>query len=133
MAALATPHWEAVTYGHPLLDPTEPVSGVQVAGIHDIGLMKLDAVAGRGTRKDFYDLYYIAPHVSLDELFACSGEKYPHARGFAMRVLTALVDFDIAEQQEDPVLLHKVDWAQVKAFFVDEARRLGQEWFGRPG
>ncbi|HUT17913.1 MAG TPA: hypothetical protein VM366_02040 [Anaerolineae bacterium] len=50
-----------------------------------------------------------------------------------MRVLTALVDFDIAEQQEDPILLQQVGWAQVKAFFVDEARRLGQEWFGRPG
>ena len=86
MAALATPHWEAVT----------------------------------------------APHLSLDELFACSGEKYPHAEGFAMRVLTALVDFDIADQQEDPVLLQEVDWEQVKAFFVDEARRLGQEWFGGP-
>jgi len=36
------------------------VSGVQIAGLRDIGLMKLDAVAGRGTRKDFYDLYFIA-------------------------------------------------------------------------
>lgn len=121
------------SYGYPLLNPTEVVSGVHVAGIRDIGLMKLDAVAGRGTRKDFYDLYCIAPHVSLDELFACSGGKYPHARGFGMRVLTALVDFDIADQEEDPVLLYEVDWAQVKAFLVNEARRLGQEWFGGPG
>jgi hypothetical protein len=85
------------SYGYPLFDPTGAVSGVQVAGIRAIGLMKLDAVAGRGTRKDFYDLYYIAPRVSLDELFACSSEKYRHAEGFAMRVLTALVDFDIAD------------------------------------
>ena len=43
-------------YGYPLLTPTDLVSGLQVAGILDIGLMKLDAIAGRGTRKDFYDL-----------------------------------------------------------------------------
>jgi hypothetical protein len=121
------------SYGYPLLDSTEAVSGVHVAGLRDIGLMKLDAVVGRGTRKDFYDLYCMAPHVSLDELFARSDQKYPHSPGFAMRVLTALVDFDIADQEEDPILLWQVDWEQVKAFFVSEARRLGQEWFGGRG
>ena len=116
------------SYGYPLLDPTDPVSGVQISGIRDIGLMKLDAIAGRGTRKDFYDLYVIASHVSLDELFASSGIKYPHSPGFGMRVLTALVDFDIADQQEEPILLQVVKWERVKAFFVAEARRLGQNW-----
>ena len=118
------------SYGYPLLESTDLVSGVQVAGILDIGLMKLDAIAGRGMRKDFYDLYFIASQVSLDELFARSGEKYPHSRGFGMRVLTALVDFDIADQQDQPILLLPVEWDQVKAFFVAEARRLGQKWFG---
>ncbi|MGC9335703.1 MAG: hypothetical protein ACP5JJ_16265, partial [Anaerolineae bacterium] len=66
------------------------------------GLMKLDAIAGRGTRKDFYDLYFIAAHVSLDVLFARSKEKYPHSHSFGMRVLTALVDFDIAEKDCPP-------------------------------
>jgi hypothetical protein len=119
------------SYGYPLLEPTDLVSGVQVAGILDIGLMKLDAIAGRGMRKDFYDLYFIASQVSLDELFARSGEKYPHSRGFGMRVLTALVDFEIADQQDEPILLLPVEWDQVKAFFVAEARRLGREWFGQ--
>jgi hypothetical protein len=116
------------SYGYPLLDPTDTVSGVQIAGLRDIGLMKLDAIAGRGTRKDFYDLYFIAAHVSLDELFASSEKKYPHSPGFGMRVLTALVDFDIADQQDEPILLQPVSWERVKEFFVVEARRLGQSW-----
>lgn len=118
------------SYGYPLLDPPYVLSGVQVAGLRDIGLMKLDAIAGRGTRKDFYDLYHIASHVSLDDLFASAGLKYPHSPGFGMRVLTALVDFDIADQQDEPLLLRVVSWEQVKAFFVAEARRLGKNWFG---
>jgi hypothetical protein len=116
------------SYGYPLLDPTDMVSGVQIAGLRDIGPMKLDAVAGRGTRKDFYDLYSIAEHVPLDDLFAASGEKYPHSPSFGMRVLTALVDFDIADQQDDPILLQPVPWERVKDFFEVEARRLGQSW-----
>jgi hypothetical protein len=116
------------SYGYSLLDQTDTVSGVQIAGLRDIGLMKLDAIAGRGTRKDFYDLYFIADHIPLDELFASSGQKYPHSPGFGMRVLTALVDFDIADQQDEPILLQPVPWERVKDFFVVEARRLGQSW-----
>jgi hypothetical protein len=119
------------SYGYPLLDPTDTVSGVQIAGLRDIGLMKLDAIAGRGTRKDFYDLYFIASQVSLDELFASSDAKYPHSPSFGMRVLTALVDFDIADQQEDPVLLQTAQWDQTKDFFMAEARRLGQSWLSQ--
>ena len=96
-------------------------------------LGKLDAVAGRGTRKDFYDLYFIASRIPLDELFARSGDKYPESRGFGMRVLTALVDFHIADQQDEPTMLQSVEWDQVMTFFLAEARRLGQEWFGSTG
>jgi hypothetical protein len=45
-----------------------------------------------------------------------------------MRVLIAMVDFDIADQQEEPILLQAVEWEGVKAFFIAEARRLGQKW-----
>ncbi len=119
------------SYGYPLLDTTDLVSGIQVASILDIGLMKLDAIAGRGTRKDFYDLYFIASHISLDELFARSSAKYPESRSFGMRVLTALVDFGIADQQDEPTMLQPVEWDRVKAFFMTEARWLGHEWFGQ--
>jgi hypothetical protein len=118
-------------YCYPLLAPADLVNNIQVASMLDIGLMKLDAIAGRGMRKDFYDLYFIVPHIPLDELFEGSSEKYSQSGKFGMRVLTALVDFDIADQQDEPVMLQSVDWDQVRRFFVAEARRLGQTWFGR--
>jgi hypothetical protein len=49
-----------------------------------------------------------------------------------MRVLSALVDFEIADGQDEPVLLMPVTWGEVKAFFATEARRLGQMWFAQP-
>lgn len=118
------------SYGYPLLESGDLVSGIEVASLVDIGLMKLDAIAGRGMRKDFYDLYFIAPRVSLEQLFSRSDEKYAQSRGFRIRTLTALVDFDIADQQEEPILLVPAPWHEVKAFFEAEARRLGQEWLG---
>jgi predicted nucleotidyltransferase component of viral defense system len=118
------------SYGYPMLEPTDLVSGFQIAGIVDIGLMKMDAIAGRGMRRDFYDLYFTASRVSLDELFAQSAKKYPTSHGFKMRVLVALVDFDIADQQDEPTLLLPAEWSEVKTFFMTEARRLGREWLG---
>jgi predicted nucleotidyltransferase component of viral defense system len=117
------------SYGYPLLAATESVAGIEIAGLSDIGLMKLDAIAGRGMRKDFYDIYAIAQQVPLDELFACIDAKYPNSRSFPMRTLTALVDFDIADQQEEPILLTSIQWSTVKKFCQAEARRLGKTWF----
>jgi len=117
-----------LTYGYPLLEAVNLPGGFRVAGLLDIGLMKLDAVMGRGLRKDFYDLYFLARRIRLDELFARSVEKYPTSRTFKMRALSALVDFDIADRQADPILLLPIQWELVKAFFVSEVRRLGQQW-----
>ena len=118
------------SYGYPMLEPTDSIAGLQVAGIADIGLMKLDAIAGRGARKDFCDLYFIARQIPLDVLFARATEKYPHFPRFGMRVLETLVDFDFADGQNPPTMLQAVDWETMKAFFVSEATRLGQLWFG---
>jgi hypothetical protein len=84
-----------------------------------------------GSRCTQDDIYFIAAQVPLDELFARCEQKYPHSRGFRMQALTALVDFEIADQQEEPILLTPVKWNQVKAFCEAEARRLGQQWFAQ--
>lgn len=117
------------TYGYSLLSPADAVDGLQVANVLDVGLMKLDAIAGRGMRKDFYDVYFIARQIPLEVLFERSADKYPRSHSFGMRVLAALVDFDIADQQDEPTLLLPAEWDQVKKFFTDEAHRLGQKWF----
>ena len=48
-----------------------------------------------------------------------------------MRVLTALVDFGIANKQEELTMLQPVGWEQVEGFFLAEARRLGRDWFSQ--
>ncbi len=56
----------------------------------------------------------------------------PHCSpDFGMRALPALVDFEIADLQEQPSLLQPVEWPHVKEFFLTEARRLGKEWLGQ--
>lgn len=116
------------SYQYPLLE--SPVMLQQMALAHpvDIGMMKLDAVASRGVRKDFYDLYFIVRQIPLEQLLERTTDKYVHHRDFAMMALAALVDFTVADQQPDLSTTPPVEWTQVRAFFRREAQRIGRDW-----
>jgi len=119
------------SYGYPLLAPTVMVEGVALAGLLDIALMKMDAIVGRGARKDFYDLYFIAQETPLGKMLGQGQRKYPHTRDFAMMALAALVDFAYADQQSAIETFPPTGWESVKAFFVHEIQRVGRQWFER--
>jgi predicted nucleotidyltransferase component of viral defense system len=70
-------------YPYPLLFPTQTFMSVPLADIKDIALMKVVAIANRGTNKDFVDLYFICKtSISLEELLLnlfpkkYSGQRY---------------------------------------------------------
>ncbi len=117
------------SYGYPLLEPPDEVVGVRVAGLLDIGMMKLDALISRGARKDYYDLYFIAQWVPLEEMLHQGPVKYPYAHDYEMMALTSLTDFDNADRDVAVETFDKLSWEAVKEFFVAEARRLGRRWF----
>ena len=98
MAPLEPSHWEAEV--------------VAVASIRDVGLMKLDAIIGRGSRKDFYDLYFVGRQVPLRALLAAAEGKYPYARDFELMALESMVLFDNADRDVQPDLIIDVPWAE---------------------
>lgn len=118
------------SYGYPLLEPAQTVEDVAVASLVDVGLMKLDALITRGSRKDFYDVHAILQQVPLLDLLALARAKYPHVRDFELMAAESLVLFDSADRDVQPELLVSLPWEQVRQFFIDQARDLGQRWFG---
>jgi hypothetical protein len=123
-------HLGFFSYGYSLMAPLESVENVGVAGLLDIGLMKLDALIGRGSRKDFYDVYQVSQHISWADLLNAAGKKYPHTRDFGMMVIESLIQFDNADRDVQPELFIGLSWEQVKAYFTQQAHLLGREWFG---
>jgi hypothetical protein len=115
-------------YSYKLVAPTVPAEGVPLAGLADIGLMKLDAISGRASRKDFHDLYAIAQRIPLRDLLVLAPEKYPYNRDFEAQVVRDLVYFERADQEAPLPLLHAVEWSTVKTFFREQAIQLGQAW-----
>ena len=113
-----------------LLKEPDFVENVALASIIVIGLMKLDALISRGSRKDFYDLYLIAQQISLAELLALGKSKYPYARDFEMMAVESLVMFENADRDLQPNMLIELPWDRVRNFFIAEARKTGKRWLG---
>jgi len=66
------------SYPYPLLRPPKPSRwSVALAAIEDIAAMKLSAIAVRGSRKDFVDLYFVYREAtSLDEVVRLLERKF---------------------------------------------------------
>lgn len=116
-------------YGYPLLEPTDGVEDLAIASLVDVGLMKLDALISRGSRKVFYDLYIIAQQIALPTLLELGGTKYPYARDFELMAVESLVLFENADRDVQPTMLIDVTWEEVRHFFIDQARTLSEIWF----
>jgi hypothetical protein len=106
----------------------DEVEGVALAGLRDVGLMKLDALISRGSRKDFYDLHFVTQHIPLAELLGLARAKYPYARDFEVMAVESLVLFDNAERDPQTALLIDVPWETVQGYFEAQARSVGRTW-----
>lgn len=117
------------TYQYPLLQPTIPFKSIQVASIPDIATMKVEAVASRGLKRDFFDLYTICQIEgwTLNKVIDLTVKKYDRQENVP-HLLKSLVYFDDAETK--PERAHIVDetWEKVKEFFQQETPKLVQKY-----
>lgn len=117
------------SYGYPLINPVLQLENVALASIADIGLMKCDALVTRGSRKDFYDLFYIAKSIPLPGLLQLGSKKYLQFRDFPLMVLESMTLFENADRDFQPMLFKPVPWEKVKSFFIQQAKILAKIWF----
>lgn len=66
-----------ITHKYPLVSPLLVEEKVRIAGLEDIAAMKLNAIAGNGTRlKDFIDLAYLSVHLTCAQIIDAYQNKY---------------------------------------------------------
>ncbi len=102
-----------VEYNYPWIAKPLLIDGLTLAAVQDIAAMKIAAITGRGSRKDFYDLDLLLTLFSLEEILNFYTEKF--SDGSLYLALKSLIYFDDAEQEKDPVLLSNITWNEVKA------------------
>jgi hypothetical protein len=111
-----------VNYTYPLLEKPFEIDGIRMLSKKDIAAMKLNAIAGRGSKKDFIDLYFLLNEFSLREMmdFYCS--KY--LDGSEFMVYKSLSYFEEANLQPEPKMFKDFNWEICKQKIIEEVIKL---------
>jgi hypothetical protein len=112
---------DVVRYPYPLLGRAKrgPV-GLRVAGLRDLAAMKLAAIAKRGVRRDYWDLFEILTRTRLTLAAACSDyvNKFGVSEADLYHVLRALTWFEDAEADPTPPRgLTHAKWREIRSWF----------------
>ena len=103
---------DIVNYPYPWLNEPVNEDGLVLAHKEDIAAMKLSAITGRGSKKDFIDLYFLLQEYKLQQLLSFYQLKYHDGSMFL--VIKSLGYFDDADSDEFPVMLEPTNWETVK-------------------
>jgi hypothetical protein len=104
---------DIVYFPHLPISPIETVDNIRMYSSADIGAMKIQAMLGRGKKKDFWDLYELLQHYSLQQLMDWHKQKYP-SQMLAISIPNAITYFVDAEESETPVSFKNQTWEGVK-------------------
>jgi hypothetical protein len=111
-----------VNYRYPLLNDVIQAEDLRLLDLPDIAAMKLAAIAGRGRKRDFVDIYFLLKKYNLSQLLDFYNAKY--ADGSIFMVSRSLTYFEDANQDEDVMLFKKVEWQKVKDTILKEVQKL---------
>lgn len=113
-------------YDYEMLEPLGVYQNVALASVQDVAAMKLSAICGRATKRDYVDLYVLAKRYTLKEMLTWYDHKYGVLSNNVYTLIKALGYFDDAQADEMPEMLIPLDWEQVKSFLLAESYRLGK-------
>lgn len=112
---------DVVNYDYPWIDEPVIENGLRLASAKDIAAMKVNAVMGRGTKKDFIDVYFLLRHYSFDDLMNFYLSKYYD--GSEYRALLSMTYFADADPQPMPYMFEQVDWESIKKEIRNQVER----------
>jgi hypothetical protein len=106
---------DIVYYPHMLINHIETLQKVRMYSNADIAAMKIQAILGRGKKKDFWDLHELLQHYTLQQIIEWHQQKFP-SQMLAISIPHAITYFVDAEESETPVSFKNQTWEGVKKF-----------------
>ncbi|MAC94425.1 MAG: hypothetical protein CMC96_02870 [Flavobacteriales bacterium] len=97
------------------------IEGIKLYSLQDIAAMKLEAIKGRGRKRDFYDLYHLLSVFSLSKMIEFNTAKFKSSNEFLIK--KSLTYFNDAENDPEVVVsdfMKHVDWGTVKRRIENE-------------
>jgi hypothetical protein len=107
-----------VNYNYSLLQPIQNIEKIRLVSLRDIAAMKLNAIAGGGSKKDFIDLFFLLKHFSLSEMLGFYNEKYKDGSEFMVR--KSIGYFEDADREETPIIYENITWVEMKKYISQQ-------------
>ena len=113
---------DIVNYSYRWLKDPVQEDGLLLASKEDIAAMKIVAVVGRGTKKDFIGMAFLLDYYPLKDIMSMYKEKYPEASIFT--VMKSLTFFQDAENDTMPDMLVPVSWKACKDKLISAVKEM---------
>ena len=101
-----------VNYDYPWLKEHTKIDDIRLARIEDVAAMKLNAIAGRGSKKDFIDIELMLNQLSLKQMVDFYKTKYSQESEFM--ALKSMLYFADADLEIEPEMFIDFDWTKTK-------------------
>ena len=104
---------DIVKYPHMPIAAIELIEQIRIYSPKDIVAMKINAILGRGKKKDFWDLCELLNYFSLGEMIQFHKQKYPNQM-LLISIPHTLTYFSDANESDEPVSLKGQTWEGVQ-------------------
>ncbi len=104
---------DLMLHAYPYINGIDEIEGFRLLSVQDVIPMKLEAMATRGVKKDFWDIAALLDHYSLAQMLAWHQQRYLNS-DIGHIVLAATYFIDADKERVDPVSLTAITWPEVK-------------------
>ena len=109
---------DVVHFKYPFAHQILNIEGIRISDMRDVAPMKLDTITKRGSKKDFYDMYYLFEEFNPGDILIWYNKMFGHSTSF--HVVRSLTYFEDAEKSEMPVIFDKkLTWDKVKNRMIE--------------
>jgi predicted nucleotidyltransferase component of viral defense system len=98
--------------------PILEIENIRMANMEEIAAMKLDVIARGGRKKDFWDIHALQDKYSFNEMLSFYEKRYPYGQE-AKRIKKQFLNFEMADEEPDPVCLLDKKWEIIKLDIID--------------
>ena len=106
---------DIIRHPHPQIRPELNIERIRMFSTEDIVAMKVQAILGRGKKKDFWDIAELLKYYSVNDFVTLHKEKFA-TQNLLITVPQALTYFADADESEDPISLNNQTWSSVRDF-----------------
>jgi len=104
---------DIVYYPHQIIIPSLDINEIRIYHPNEIAAMKIQAILGRGKKKDFWDVAEMLNHLTVQDFINAHQQKFP-TQQLLISIPQALTYFTDADESEDPISLKGQTWTSVK-------------------